>query len=91
MAYDVGDRVQVVTTFLNDVGVPTSPSSFVAEYRKPDGTVTAIVPTDQGSGVFTIMLPTFDAPGIWSWYIRGTAGVLAADDGWIPVDPKTTA
>jgi len=89
-SYDVGDRVKVVTTFRNDLGVPTSPTTFDAEYRKPGGAVTPITPVDSGSGVLTITLPTFDVPGMWSWYIRGTGGVIAADDGFIPVDPKTT-
>jgi hypothetical protein len=91
-SYDVGDRVKVVTTFRNDLGVPTSPSAFSAEYRKPGAAAaTSIVPVDGGSGVFTITLPTFDVPGLWSWYIVGTAGVIAADDGVIAVDPKVTA
>jgi hypothetical protein len=90
--YDVGDRVKVVTTFRNEAGVPTSPSTFTAEYRKPGSTVaTAVVPVDGGSGVFTTTLPVFDVAGTWFWYIAGTAGVIAADDGYIYVDEKSTA
>jgi len=90
--YEVGDRIKIVTTFRNDVGVPTSPSSFVGEYRKPGTAIpTAVVPTDGGAGVLTIVLPTFDVGGIWSWWIAGTGGVIAADQGFIAVDPKVTA
>lgn len=88
--YDVGDRVKVVTTFRNEAGVPTSPATFSAEYRKPGGAATPIVPVDGGSGVLTITLPTFDVKGVWTWYVAGLTGVIAADDGFIYVDEKTT-
>lgn len=88
--YDIGDRVKVVTTFKNEAGVPTSPSTFTAEYRKPGGVATALTPIDGGSGVLTTTLPTFDVPGTWYWYVVGTAGVVAADDGYIFVDAKAT-
>lgn len=88
----VGDRAKITTVFVDEAGTPTSPTVFNAEYRRPgDPAVTAVVPTDGGSGVFTTVLPTFDVGGVWSYYIRGTAGVIAASDGIILVDHKATA
>lgn len=89
--FQVGDRKKVRTTFTNDVGTPTSPSTFTGEYRKPSGTAAvSLTPTDLGSGVLEMTLPTFDEAGIWSWHIAGTAGVIAADQGLIKVVPKVT-
>jgi len=90
--YDIGDRVKIITTFRNEAGVPTSPSTFTGEYRKPgSAAATPITPVDGGSGVLTMTLPTFDVKGVWYWYVVGTAGVIAADDGFIYVDEKTTS
>lgn len=88
--YQIGDRKVVSTTFTNEAGVPTSPSTVVGEYRKPGGAVTPLTPAEQSAGVWRMTLPTFDEPGIWSWHIAGTAGLIAADQGLIKVVPKVT-
>lgn len=91
MSYEVGDRIKVVTTFTNEAGVPTSPSALAGEVLSPSGTLTPLTPADQGSGVVHLTLPTFTEGGIWRWYVAGTAGVIAADQGLIKVSPKVTA
>jgi hypothetical protein len=88
----IGDRKKVRTVFTNDVGVPTSPTTLVGEYRKPSGAAAVpLTPTDLGSGVVETILPTFDEAGTWPWYVAGTAGVIKADQGFIKVLRKTTA
>jgi hypothetical protein len=90
--FEVGDRKKIRTTFTNDTGTPTSPTVLAGEYRKPSGTAAVpLTPSDLGSGVVEMTLPTFDEAGIWTWYIAGTAGVIAADQGFIKVVPKLTA
>jgi hypothetical protein len=91
MAYEIGDRIVVQTTFTNEAGVPTSPSTVVAECKSPTGTVTPLSPTEASPGVFRATLPTFTEKGVWRWYIAGTAGVIAADQGVVSVAPKLTA
>jgi hypothetical protein len=89
--YDVGDRVTLTTTFVTVDGTPTSPSELYADYRKPGAADTIeVTPVDEGNGVVTVTLPAFDVPGSWLWYISGTAGVIAADQGEIIVTPKAT-
>jgi hypothetical protein len=91
MAYEIGDRIVVQTTFTNEAGVPTSPSTVVAECKSPTGTVTPLSPTEASPGVWRAILPTFTEKGVWRWYIAGTAGVIAADQGVVSVAPKLTA
>jgi hypothetical protein len=88
--YQIGDRKTVVTTFVDEAGVPTSPSTVVGEYRPPGGAITPLVPTEASAGVWRMILPTFTVRGLWHWYIAGTAGVIAADQGSILVDDKVT-
>jgi hypothetical protein len=90
MAYEVGDRIIVQTVFTNEAGTPTSPSALVGDVRSPSGVLTPLTPADQGSGVIRMTLPTFTEGGVWRWYVAGTAGVIAADQGTIRVDPKVT-
>lgn len=89
--YQIGDRVTVSTTFTVEDGTPTSPSTVVGEVKAPDGTVTPLTPTEASEGVWRMILPAFDAPSTWSWWIAGTAGVIAADQGVIVVERKATA
>ena len=90
--YQIGDRKTVRTVFTNSVGTPTSPTTLIGVYRKPSGTAeVALTPSDLGAGVVEMTLPTFDEPGIWSWHIAGTAGLIAADQGLIKVVRKVTA
>lgn len=92
MAIEVGDRKVVQTTFRDEAGVLTDPSIVVGEYRKPSGTApVSLTPVVASTGVWRMTLPTFDEPGIWSWYIAGTAGLIASDQGYIKVNPKGTA
>lgn len=89
--FDVGDRVTITATFYDPDGTPTSPDVLYADYRRPgDTTPTEITPTDEGSGVATFTLPAFDVAGAWLWYIAGTEGVIAADQGEIRVARKAT-
>jgi hypothetical protein len=88
--YQVGDRVVVQTTFTVENGTPTSPSTVVGEYRAPGGTTTPLTPAEASAGVWRMTLPTFTVRGLWHWYIAGTAGVIAADQGSILVDDKVT-
>lgn len=89
--HQIGDRKIVQTTFTNEAGVPTSPSTVTGEYRKPSGTApVSLTPTESSPGVWRMTLPTFDEAGVWSWYIAGTAGLIAADQGLIKVVRKTT-
>ena len=90
MRYQVGDRLAVVTTFVDEDDIPTSPTTLTGEVRSPSGTVTPLTPTDTGDGVVRMVLPTFTEGGRWGWYIQGTAGLFAADQGTIGVDPKVT-
>jgi hypothetical protein len=89
--YQVGDRKVVVSTFTVEDGTPTSPSTVTGEVKAPDGTVTPLTPTEASAGVWRMTLPAFTAPGVWSWWIAGTAGVIAADQGRIIVERKSTA
>lgn len=89
--YQVGDRVIVSTTFTNEAGTPTDPSTVVAECRSPAGTLTPITPTSTVVGTWRTILPTFTEGGLWDWYVAGTAGLIAADQGTIVVDRKVTA
>lgn len=89
--YQVGDRVIVSTIFTNEAGTPTDPTTVVGEVKAPDGTVTPITPTSSVVGTWRMTLPTFTAGGIWRWYIAGTLGLIAADQGQIMVDAKLTA
>lgn len=92
MAIEVGDRKTVQTEFRDEAGVLTSPSTVVGEYRKPSSTVAvSLTPTVVSPGIWRMILPTFDEPGIWSWWIAGTAGLIASDQGYIKVSPKITA
>lgn len=89
--YDVGDRVQITTTFTDLDGTPTSPDTLYADYLKPGATeATELTPSDEGSGVVTTLLPAFDVGGVWRWYVKGTAGVIAADQGDLVVRAKGT-
>jgi hypothetical protein len=88
--YQVGDLIAVETTFRNEDGTLTTPTTRVANVIKPDGTETAIVPTVESTGVLRATLPTFDTPGIWRWYIAGTAGLIAADQGSVFVEAAYT-
>jgi hypothetical protein len=36
-------------------------------------------------------LPAFTEGSVWRWYIAGTAGLIAADQGSISVSKKITA
>jgi hypothetical protein len=91
MAYEVGDRIVVQTVFTNEAGTPTSPSALTGEVRSPSGVLTPLTPADMTLGVVRMTLPTFTEGGVWRWYVAGTAGVIAADQGTIRVDPKVTA
>lgn len=90
-AFNQGARVIVETTFRNEAGVPTSPSTVVGDYRSPTGTAAvSLTPVEASPGVWRMTLPIFDVGGQWLWYIAGTAGVIAADQGSITVIPKGT-
>lgn len=92
--YNIGDQIVVTTTYTvgTNPPVPTSPSTRVGEYRKPSGAAAvALTPALITTGVFTITLPPFDEAGTWGWYQAGTAGVIAADQGFVKVLAKTTA
>lgn len=91
MGISVGDRKILQTSFRNEAGDLTSPTTVVAEVRSPSGVVTPLAPTEASAGVFRATLPTFTEGGSWMWHIAGTAGVIAADQGVISVDPKLTA
>jgi hypothetical protein len=89
--YQIGDRKVVVSEFRDEDGVLTSPSTVTGEVKAPDGTVTPLSPTEASAGIWRMTLPAFTAPGVWSWWIAGTAGVIAADQGRIVVERKATA
>lgn len=89
--YQIGDRIVVTTTFTNEAGVPTSPSIVTGEVRSPSGTVTPLTPTESAAGVWRMVLPTFAERGTYAWFIQGTAGLIASDQGLIVVDRKLTA
>jgi hypothetical protein len=90
--YQVGDRAVVSTVFTDENGVATNPVTVVAEYRRPSATVaTSIGTTNPSTGTYRATLPTFDEPGLWAWYIAGTVGLIAADQGLIFVAAKLTA
>ena len=91
MRYQVGDRVTVETMFTDEAGTLQSPVTVVGEYRTPTGTVTPMSPSEQTPGVWRMTLPAFTEHGRWGWYIAGTAGLIAADQGTINVDRKVTA
>ena len=88
--YHVGDLIAKETTFRDEDGVLTTPTTRVGNVIKPDGTEVAITPTVESTGVLRITFPTFDQPGIWRWYIAGTAGLIAADQGSVYVEPAYT-
>jgi hypothetical protein len=89
--YQIGDRKVVVSEFRDEDGVLTSPSTVTGEVKAPDGTVTPLSPTEASAGIWRMTLPAFTAPGVWSWWIAGTAGLIAADQGRIIVERKATA
>lgn len=89
-SYHVGDLIAVQTTFRDEAGTLTTPTTRVANVIKPDGTEVAVVPSVVSTGVLRIQFPVFDAPNIWKWYIAGTAGLVAADQGAVYVTPAYT-
>ena len=91
MPYQIGDRLIVETVFTNENDTPTSPTVVTGEVRSPSGTVTPLTPAEQSAGVWRMTLPTFSEGGRWGWWIAGTAGLIAADQGTITVDAKATA
>lgn len=91
--FDIGDRPIITVTFRDEAGTLTSPSTVVFGYVKPDGTeVVGQSPLDNPStGVFRYRLPTLDAAGVWTWRGKGTAGLIAADEGSFTVRPSAFA
>jgi hypothetical protein len=83
--YDIGDQPVITTTFTVD-GEPTSPTTVVAFVLKPDGTEDELTPAEASEGVYVTTLPVLDADGVWSWRVKGTAGVIAADEDTFRVD-----
>ena len=91
MGISVGDQQIIQTTFRNEAGALTSPSTVVAECKSPSGTVTPLTPTEASVGIFRAMLPVYTEGGFWKYFIAGTAGLIAADQGVIEVERKVTS
>lgn len=86
-SFDIGDQPVITTTFSVN-GTPTTPSARTAMVRRPDGTETVLTPTVSATGVLVTTLPVLDVPHRWYWRVKGTAGVIAADEGYFTVRPS---
>ena len=97
MGISVGDRLTAQTTFRAEPVTPgtpgalTSPSTVVGEVKSPSGAITPLTPSEASAGIWRATLPTFTEGGYWRWFIAGTAGLIAADQGSIAVEAKVTA
>jgi hypothetical protein len=77
--YDYSDPVEVQATFkLN--GTLTNPTTTVAKFRKPSGTVVTVTASNPSTGVYVAATTVAEA-GVWSWEIAGTGTVNAVVNG----------
>ncbi len=83
--YDIGDKPALLTTFKDEAGTLTTPTTREAKYKKPDGVTTTVVPTVSSVGVLRTDLPILDQAGVWRWRVAGVTGVVAADEGQFTV------
>lgn len=90
VAYDVGDKVRLTTTFTNLAGTATDPTAVTFRMKLPNGTTTTYVyGTDaalvkSSTGVYYVDW-TFTVPDSHRYRFAGTGTVTASDEGTILV------
>lgn len=92
--YDIGDRIKLEATFVNDAGVPVTPTSVALTIRYPDGTHThhayAVGPADileEDTGTFTLEI-TADQSGQhdFRWFGTGEGGGTEEGYFWVSLN-----
>ena len=87
--YDIGDAPTVTATFRNIAGDLTNPTTVTAKMVEPDGTQTTLsTPSNTGTGVYTVTVPTFDQSGRHVVKFFGTGAIIAAEE--TPIDVRPT-
>jgi hypothetical protein len=87
MSYHVGDGATITTTFLNQSGVATNPTTVSCTIKSPSGTITTPTPVNSATGVYDVDI-TFSEAGDWEYYIVGAGAAKAADQVTYSVEAK---
>lgn len=83
---NVGDRMQVPTTFTNAAGAVADPTTVTFRFDSPSKANTVYVYGVDGqlvrdsTGVYHVNIDP-DEAGLWSWRFEGTGAIVAANQG----------
>jgi hypothetical protein len=89
--YDIGDNPRLTATFRNEADAVADPTSIVAKYRKPDGTVVTLTYGvdlalyKDSTGIYHTDI-TVDMAGRWYYRFVGTGNVIAAEETYFDVE-----
>lgn len=90
--FRIGQTVRLSTRVLDENGVLAAPGTITLRIKNPDPDtgVSAVVPTNDGVGLYHYDLQV-DLPGYWSYRYTTTGSHAATDEREFFVDPRVVA
>lgn len=84
----VGDKPTTIATFAPDAAhTGAVVAAVTVTLRHPDNTISHPTAVETGPNVWRIDWPTLDLPGRWYMHVAATAGLIAADEIRVDVQP----
>lgn len=91
--YDIGDRLRIAASFVDEDDDPTDPTTVTCKVCTPAGTTTTYTGgqiTHDGPGEYSLLVDITEA-GTWSYRWVGTGTVVAAEDAQFTVEASLLA
>jgi hypothetical protein len=84
--YDIGTSPTITGEFRNLARALADPTTVVVQYRTPDGNQQSLSAASTEVGIWTVLLPVLEEPGIHSVRFIGTGVVAVANTITFRVD-----